>query len=70
MEIKINPYLSVTHIVNSKGKFFDNKKNFRLKGKIVDIKEADNSTTLFIELLQKESDLANCIGEIVSISSI
>jgi len=26
MEIKLNPYLSISHIENNKGKIFDNRK--------------------------------------------
>jgi hypothetical protein len=68
MEIKINPYMPISHIENNKGKNFDNKKNIRLKGKIIDIKESSTSTYLIVDLLQKKDDISELLGEIVYIN--
>jgi hypothetical protein len=68
MEIKINPYMSISHIENNKGKNFDNKKNIRLRGKIIDIKESATSTHLIVDLLQKNVDTSGLLGEIVYIN--
>ena len=72
MEIKINPYISISQIEsnkNNKGRIFDNKKNIMLKGKIIEIKESSTSTVLSIELFQKVTDISNILGEVVTINS-
>jgi hypothetical protein len=71
MEIKINPYLSISHIESNKGnkgKLFDNRKNLILRGKIIEIKNSSTSTILTIELLQKNSDISGLLGEVVVIN--
>lgn len=73
MEIKINPYISISQIesnTSNKGRIFDNKKNTILKGKIIGIKESSTSTVLSIELLQKVSDNSGLLGEAVTINII
>lgn len=69
MEIKLNPYLSISHIENNKGKIFDNRKNKNIKGKIVEIKggkEVD-TTILLVEVSQKCENLSYLLGEVVTI---
>jgi hypothetical protein len=69
MEIKLNPYLSISHIENNKGKIFDNKKNKNIKGKIIEVKEGRDfdTTILLIEVNQKKENLAYLLGEVVTI---